>query len=623
MKTVSKSLVAFWIAFEIFACQLVCLLGSGIDEANRILLCSGSVFAVYLLVALRSARKWRETFVVSSFLGVILSTWVIGSFALRSAGGNGLFFRDFFCGDVFYTMDVLFHSAIIESIKHYWVPSSLVGAINPMHYHLGVHWVMALIAKVFGVSGMAMIGYLFPMIFVPMVAAVILKVVQSLKAYLGFGQELGLVDAAVLLVLICGFMPRYLMYKNGPFFNLFCRVESFALGSIFLLLSLALLPRFDRALAGEDDRKGRYLTLVILFPLLIVCTTYSKISSGVTMMAMIGGAMLCRAPWGNFRRMIGFFLLGALYVLVFLVMYCVTKGGGPSGALSDDYYMNVITFVYLAVHNPISFVLAILPMTTLLFGVGSSKWNRLRIAILFAIFISFIPFVLLKLHGGSENWFGDNCYLLAVVYLLASGIPDRLLRCVSARWGLKARKFLVGFLVFVALLPLVDPRVIRGYCEPLRYKRPDDGMLQSVRYRDLLAAKRFLDRTGREHVIGFVQNGYWTTQSPDRQKAKSLPKAYIFAIPAYLGIPTIGVLRSDEQDVYVRVSGEWTPLDKPISYGLDKYLRVPVPEYTLESALEYAAQQGRRYLLTFGAGDRVDVYDVQKKSPISFREGIL
>lgn len=598
--SMSKSQVAFFIALEIYAYQTLCLWGSGFAESNRILLCGGMVTILYFAFAVRALMRLRTTIVLSLITAFFLGAWALHTFGLHDcgiAGGNGLFYRDFFSGDVVYCMDSLFHSTIVESIKNYVVPSTLLCPIEGMSYHVGADWIMAGIAKIIGVSGFAMIGYIYPIIFLPLISALALVAIQRIRLYLGADPSFSLCDAFFFLffMLLPGFSVSLFVY--------FVHSETCLMGALFLLIDLALLPKIDAAFRDEV-RARRNIVLFVLIPLLLFCTTFSKISAGYAFLSLVGGLLLWHVKWRNISQSVSGCIAGMSYLMLFACMYLIT-GRDQTPIMSSDYVYHLLEFGYrCVVCYPVISACLFLPMISLLIPAGSPAGKRIRFAFFLALVASYFVYVFLRVYGGSEVYFWVNCHLLTLVYFIAAGAPMRFVRFCSHG----GRRFLlfimIGLFVAYVLLPVgsVSAVVKDAFAQP----RPNLAVLQSQRYLELEKARQFIKEKGPGNVMAYVTKDYWTELSSHER----MSKAYVFAVQAYLGVPVLGPIKSDSQHVYVRNASAWTPIRLPAAYALDRYQKSPMPEYSEDGALSFAMEHGFKYLLVCGKHDAISVREV-------------
>jgi len=372
-------------------------------------------------------------FTVIFSLFVIFSLWS-SKFLLYYS--SPIFYEKLFTGEAF--IDPLFHSAVSNMIRNYRIPSTGLNDIVYLPYHYLSHWIFAQFSKLLNVNTLKfyMIGY--PLIFLPLFFKFFLLVIGKIRNKIKNFINNKLFWFFLLLV-FTGFFPKFILER---FFvsNFIIVSESYNLSITLSLLTFLLIIFFEsKNFKNEIFTYSRNIFYIIFLPLLIFVIGLSKSSTMVIFVVVLFYVFLRCA---YYRKLL--YNFSAIFVAISTFFSLKITGQiGSIGSETSEFQLfhffkvviqrrneeliwpvTLILFVFIYFFWSIIFIVletVSLKTTDKINFIDNFKKKRtLRIEIVLLICMAgLLPGIVLKIGGGSANYFSELQRWLSIILLLS------------------------------------------------------------------------------------------------------------------------------------------------------------------------------------------------------------
>ena len=603
--------IAFFCALILFLNFLPHHVFAGMDDTAAVLLLTGLIVLLYGIAFFAALRRGGAPFccrkILFSLAGGAVTAGAFlyfsqvmayyNSFSIKSyAGAYG-----FLLGTE--VRDNLFHSALIESIVNFGYPSALYVEPSFLSYHTGIHYLLAGICRVSGISALSALHYVYPLMIMPLFVCLVLKFTAELKRLLRPGERLNVLDLLLLCVVVFG---GFLLVRAGYVIRIHVPTMylsvSMGLGWIVMLFTGLITLR---ALRGGLFARRWFSTVywALILPALLVAGTVAKITAGLL---ILGAAAIYFVSRKNtavsfFRGIVVVALYATLFAAIGLTL--VVGEGGAHPAIVP------FSFLWSNPLNPIGMAIMLVPAAAYwhfsgwsprkIFGGGQVAGNM--VLGLTAAF--WIPPLVWQIDSGSDAYFYMLPFLLSVMACCAQNIPMRLMKMLPE----KVRR---GVALLLGLAVIGGTVLSAVYCVYPAAAAPVKVMKQAAKgpvYGAVSRLRKFL----HEGDAARKSIAYMDGSSP---LISAYPNGSGLMVQALLGIPVLNSLQQGDGGLYapciVRKGGriEMLPLPRYVSCGYGYGIREAlIPERPLGAAeaREFARARGYRYFAEFSRGIRL------------------
>ncbi len=567
----------FWVnapyKFHTFVCVMLALLGWGgllaWDQKNILSNVSGkqSFIRIRMLVYVGFA---------------VIVAWVMACTVWRSylslnpawAIDNGVIHKD-----------TLFFSTIAEGYRTSDCAKILIAEEPNIKYHTFSIFIMHLLTIITGIPAFFVYNYLYPLLFFPLYAFLLLKVISETKMLFLKDRLLSGIDVAMTSFMIIGFLPYPIMTKMGILKSSTFISESFLFS---VILSLIFFIVSVRTLLSQNSILKKVFCLLVI-PIAIILISASKISVGF----IITGA-ICYYFWrikkrGSFAWWMAFFYLGVFWVC----LKTFNSGSGNVGNFWEifafqHYCSGWIGYLghnlYLLIPVVLFFVGMVVQGKSRLEDIRQGKVIWMEIVGVITM-LGLIPDAFLALPGGAAAYFS-----------LFVEIPGVVLLCANNFFvGYKSKTqwiWLENVLLFWCIVILMASKnLLPANREILQ------NIHQTNLYEEMSEIQRMVDGHEKEYVI-FLESDAAIS------KIYKIPHAKIFVYPALTGCSVINA-------AYFHDGRTYNYVDEPVPYyGM---AGVKQEKITLPQAIEKARHRGKRYLIDISSL-RYDIISLQEAS---------
>jgi hypothetical protein len=430
---------------------------SGAWESQKIIIISSFVWFVWLVFFIMEKIKGNKIaerksqcmakLIIASVISLFFANtiWFSGYLTLDPA--NAILNRTVHA-------DTVLHATIAESIKNYGYPSNLFVGSGVLQYHIGSHFIMALLSKIMTVSVFNAYNFLYPIICIPIYSYLAVAVVIEIRKYKNEKTRISIADYAVLSFFFVGFFPGNILDRIGIWKSSWVVSESFLFALIFFLLYVFLILKISTM------RRYRNIAAILLSSLFIFICSSMKIS--------VGFLLATGVIYYNFRentRKLRYWIANIGFLVVFLVSYKVFTGSvGNHSVGNDDPQM--FSFVRHYARSPTLlygfffhyFFLLFFTIFFLCYQISANTPLKLAIAskkllpeetLVVVSVTSLIPGLFFNIVSGSAVYFSYLQELIAICLLLGFNIPGELqqqLQAKTAMLKIYVRVFMLFFL---------------------------------------------------------------------------------------------------------------------------------------------------------------------------------
>ncbi len=516
-------------------------------------------------------------------------------------------------------IDTVFHSSIMNMIKTYGIPSTGLDGVVPLQYHIGSHYLFAMISNIINCDALFFYNVVYPILFIPLfIKSFFIFTFNIIDRFYSDKKRNIVVMLMLLIAGFAGILPKLILNKSALRWDSILRSESYLISLIltFLFLSISVVI-YDNIILRKKNL-FYYISILIVFPILLFCIGISKISLLIIMIPVILWVFIRLKMYTDFINIVA--LLINLLTAYFTYKLWI---------LADEKVFELFSFIrrYTSV-NPVIFLLmycfgSILylyirkktTMVSLKEVVLKKSFLDCEILLIF-VSVGLLPGLVLKIGGGSAGYFSDFqiwfslSLLIAMSFKLESLIKFQVDKntMVISRSSLRFSQiylFLLALALFfsiyninneifalnhtssnlkqsiiekVGVISLKDSikKSLQQKSLPLLIKAMSvkrDGMLNLPSYSLLMTIKNYTDAFNlkqKSNLYIYIErnNPYWSLL-----EAKSIP----FLIPALTGIALIDGLPYKNEKPYLGYGYDFYQLkdkDENIKESIDDVLQM-------------------------------------------------
>ncbi|MBE6099372.1 MAG: hypothetical protein E7197_04890 [Anaerovibrio sp.] len=347
--------------------------------------------------------------------------------------------------------DSLYHSALTQGITNYGYPSLLVNSDEFHNYHVGSHYIFAMLAKILDIPAFFVYCYIFPLLFLPVYPSLILSIGRYLRRYLNLNDRIGLGDLfATMAFITFALLPKGWVDKMAIWKFNWVISESFLVANVVCLLFFYILLRcINLRLFSGKIFKGLFIGLVI--PIFILIMSVCKISVGAIFVVAVIYYLIRRYGLRADTIFICLFYASVLLVVHYVPGRYYSPILSATADISNSF--SLLHFFLSDVHNgwqiihfEFFFFYALLFMTWRFKEVILSQKDKnifkskkyvVEETLLIVCIIGYLPGNILAIGGGSGFYFAAIQQLYAIVLLIGFNIPQQIYsgvkKCFSSR----------------------------------------------------------------------------------------------------------------------------------------------------------------------------------------------
>lgn len=388
-----------------------------------------------MLILIRSeffaAKDIPVIFIVIAFSSFILVSMWSSKFLIYYS--SPIFYEKMFTGRAF--IDPLFHGAVANMIKNYDVPSTGLNDTVYLPYHYLSHWVFAQFSKLLDINTLNFyqIGYpvIFVSIFFKFFFLTVKKLCNNTKSFIN-----SYLFWFLLFVFFAGLFPKFI---NERFFvsNFIFVSESYNLSIILSLIVFLMLAFFKGDSTGMRIWNLKNVFFIVLLPVLIFLMGLAKSS---TMVIFVIALLYIFIRYGYYKKPVYILSSVLIIISILLSLRITTLTANSSGEFQLFHFFEVVIqgrntdltwpvtlIIFISVYFFWSILFIIMEIIDLKrTGMGSlvndfrnRKTIRIEIILLIGL-AGIIPGIILRIHGGSANYFSDLQKWISIILILST-----------------------------------------------------------------------------------------------------------------------------------------------------------------------------------------------------------
>jgi len=468
---------------------------------------------------------------------------------------------------------------------------------------------MALFSTMLNISVFDAYHFIYPVIFIPIYAWLVIAVVVEIRKYENKATKLSVVDYIVLSFFFIGLVPTIILKHIGIWKTSWIVSESFLFSLIFFLLYILIVLKIIKSSSSRKNISIFLLTLLFIF----ICTSM-KISVGFLLAAGV--------IYFNFRkntRKIRFWIANLGFLVVFAISFKIfseAAGGTEFQFFSFVRNFTPEKFVYFTFFLHYGFLL-FFSLLVLWYQLSINRpiknvilSKKILIEETFAVvcILALLPGLFLKIGGGSANYFSYFQELIAICLLLGFNIPDKLqnkfqFQSISLRNGV----ICCIALYLLILMTLYNSQRIYSFVKVIySCDCATNTLLTNVQ--DIIEISKnnkaeyciFLDENAE--IWDFYKTEIKDTISYYRSKERNA----IFFYPALTGIRLINGIYTDGVDIFTSNGAFLQEMEAGL-YGITKNSvinnvdgkTILATKLDFDAAIEKANNNGYKYLIHF------------------------
>lgn len=490
--------------------------------------------------------------------------------------------------------DILYHSAIAESLANYYRPSILVNGLDIRNYHYFSHIIIALISKITDIPPFFVYNYMYPQIFITFFMYLYFRLILSIGNHFSCSELISTLFGCILLLIqVVLIDPAFIIRSQSHFISIILCLIYFNIIDIFNLYYLKL------------ERKSYLIyNLITIFSIFIISVT--KISTGLIFLGVCSWFYLRHSqPLG---RKIPVLLLYSLTYLLAL-MVCRDTSDGVAG-------VSLHNFSYSMLHTSIKLPWLVLLVILIGFGRFFLKHSlkdfltQKQTILEECLLIGFIICILLSLV---LNYHWDLYYFVDVLSffgLLGCFIIIAKFYLNNINYYLKKFKYLL--LVFCSILLYFflpafeqDFKALSHTFSSLKHQRSVQASMEHIpgklSFNKYFSKSSFFDSKlyrmicAIRKISGKNKDQYGIYVSKDNSfKLTKRPRAGIFFYQGLTGLVHYAPMYRTDEGIFVN-SGIRVTKDKVYPYFGLKKVNIP-PAVSLDNAQGLAKADGKKYL---------------------------
>lgn len=398
---------------------------------------------------------------------IVFSTFI--SFYLWGARfltfySSPVFYERLYTGTAF--IDPIFHGAVSNMIKTFGVPSTGLDGAVYLPYHFLSHWVFANISKLLNMNTLLFYQIGYPVIFIPLFIKYFLLTTRSLtnSRLPNFIQNKFF--WLIFLAAFSGFLPKHILERFFVTEFVFLS-ESYNLSITFTLILVLIILFFEgKALRRKWINCLKTIFYLVGLPVFIFLIGLTKSSTMVLLMVLLFYLFL---RFGYYKKVL--YAISAILCIGSAASLFMVVSNQEGGTFSLELFHFFKTSIQIRNENlhwlaTLLLFIIIYFFWSILFIILEAKRSKLKVnsefinkfrdkdtlkieVVLLTCITGLLPGIVLKIPGGSANYFSDIQRWLSIIFILSLAAHD-------FRWLNVKRKLNKSFSIFVTILLLAS-----------------------------------------------------------------------------------------------------------------------------------------------------------------------
>jgi len=476
-------------------------------------------------------------------------------------------------------LDTLLHSAIAESYKYSFIPSTLINDCAGVKYHTFSHLLMSGISSLTGIPCFICYNFFYPVVFLPIYLFLQFACICQARGY--FNSPLpGNIQLLIVFLANIGLFSEGA--KIGVGHSSFLVSESFNIA--LSLLYLYVIIAFSLLTGYKYDKVQRILKILGVMILLFLML-WSKISVGFVALAV--------TMYYVFRigfRKIKCWLCNLCFFAVFVFYYLIFQNDhSTSSEISHNSFRLFAFGDYCNSRLGIFGYWFVVSLMSILFICFEIQREHIKLRdfitkktiwieiIIFGSFVAFLPGAVLVIEGGSAGYFSSVVIPISMVLLCAKDYFDIK---NDIRQPIRGIVFAAAFLW--CFIDIIDK--LPG--NPLYSVKKEDPVRESF-YSELLDLEKKMGKEKCSCII-YLDTDAKSTEIFNEDINVGLREVYVY--PAITGI---GVINA----TYVHNGEYYTFLDDKVDGSTYSSGRTDHDKLSYEDAVARAKKLGKTHII--------------------------
>lgn len=332
-------------------------------------------------------------------------------------------------------IDPIFHGAVANMIKNYRVPSTGLNDVVYLPYHYLSHWIFAQFSKLLNVNVLRFYEIGYPVIFLPLFIKFFLLAVKRIG-----NKTKNLINNKLfwllILVIFTGLFPKFILERF--FISHFIIIsESYNVSVTLSLMTFLMISYF-----GYGNPEGRLFKIfkgiffILVLPSLIFLIGLAKSS---TMIIFVVVLFYIFIRYAYYKKIV--YNVSTIFIIIssFFLLRIVTQSGLETSGFQLFHFfttviqgrneglpwpVTLILFILLYFFWSIAFIIAesiklkTISKNNLMDNFRKKRTIMIETTVLLCI-AGIIPGIVLKIAGGSANYFSELQKWVSVILLLS------------------------------------------------------------------------------------------------------------------------------------------------------------------------------------------------------------
>ncbi len=591
---------AFWFAFLTFSA----LYNNGLDFSQK-LIGINIVFFLFWIGLLFTSKKYLTSF-IDFFVSSILFVLIILLYSDAIYDNNyGLLnpFNEIMSNKLH--VDLLFHSSIAESLRHYFTPSILQDGLVPLKYHYFSHAIVASFSKIFDLPALYVYNFIYPQFSVTVFLFVYIKLIHMISNYCSEKSFLYVKSLIPLLL-----------------YNVFIDYGTHVISQshfVSMILTLSFVYIFIKY--GLKYKIYTSFTFFVVAALFVFFISLSKISMGFV---FTGGLLwyLFRENSLNLKNVVLYCLLLMCFILAYYVSH-----GSTAEDIGLELKINMPSVYFYIYSIPIVFLAYFIVRCSVTFKGLLVDVISKKLVLEESFFVmTFLCVFINLLLGSFGDYFILSASFVAVVMLSLTRYWFNILNviCTHLR-GMKNSFdvcFLVLLVVFVGLYAAKSSLVLLSDYKQLKGQRVSQALLvpgeEYSSFEKYFSPNREYEKTSFCAIVEEI-NSISSGNKIDYAVFEEDPLflrdirhrvlSYVFMYSAFTGLVSYGNIYTDGKQIFMGNGIPYKPYGEPLFYGLTERNIMPKESRTLENIIKIAREDGKKFLFHI-KNDKLHVIDL-------------
>lgn len=490
--------------------------------------------------------------------------------------------------------DNLFHSAVAESFGRSIIPSALVNAETPFHYHTFSHFLIKIIGRLISVPVFLVYNYIYPVLFLPLYVFAQILSIKCAKSYFVKNSFLHLADYIIIGIYNIGIFRNEFLSGCGIWKSSYIGSESFLIGNTLAYLAYAGIFCYMQKI--NKNKWLDQMVLLVYIPSMIFGLSWAKISIGFLFSASIMYYVV-RIHWKNVKA----WVIAVFYGMIFLIcLNLFNRGQETFSDIRSSFHLFAFMNSCSSTGKFVGHYL-ILSLMGGLFIAFEMRFRRYHASdilkgktlwieeVLIICILGFLPGLIMNINGGSAVYFSYAVETISLILLCGNNFIPQLFGQCKGEWKRALEITLFLWCVHIGIIDAISIIDYPAYSSKKVVQNADEGF-----YWELMKLREMMSDEPEAYTF------YLESDVRAGQVFQS-PLASIYVYP---GLTGAGVINASYCD-----SGKYFMYDgtEIQGYGLDD---VDNGRLSYSEALEKAREMGKRYVIhVFGNGYEIDELD--------------